>query len=86
VTTPTGAGPGASTPGKYALYSASEKKSFSCTVECSSCREETRVSYLELAALLWPVHFHVPMLKYHFSWFKCPSCGRRTWLRVHLDR
>lgn len=86
MTSATGAGPGASTPGKYALYSASEKKSFSCTVECSSCREETRVSYLELAALLWPVHFHVPMVRYHFSWFRCPSCGRRTWLRVHLDR
>jgi hypothetical protein len=89
-------GPGASTPekaasaergdGKYALYSATEKKAFSCTVECSSCREETRVSYLELAALLLPVHFHVPGVRYHFSWFRCPACGKRTWLRVHLDR
>lgn len=79
-------GPGASTPGKYALYSATEKKPFSCTVECSSCREETRVSYIELAALFWPVHFHVPLVRYHWSWFRCPACGRRTWLRVHLDR
>jgi hypothetical protein len=80
-------GPGSSTPGKYALYSAAEeKRPLSCTVECSSCREETRVSYLELAALMFPVHFHVPLLRYHFSWFRCPSCGKRTWLRVHLDR
>ncbi len=80
-------GPGSSTPGKYALYSAAEeKRPFSCTVECSSCREETRVSYVELAALMFPVHFHVPLLRYHFSWFRCPSCGKRTWLRVHLDR
>jgi hypothetical protein len=88
-------GPGASTrgsaasagrpSGKHALYSASERKPFSCTVECSSCREETRVSYVELVALLLPVHFHVPF-RYHFSWFRCPACGRRTWLRVHLDR
>ena len=80
-------GPGSSTPGKYALYSgAEEKRPFSCTVECSSCREETRVSYVELAALMFPLHFHVPLLRYHFSWFRCPSCGKRTWLRVHLDR
>ena len=78
-------GPGASA-GKYALYSESEKKSFSCTVECSDCREETRVSYIELAALMFPVHFHLPLVKYHHSWFRCPSCGRRTWLRIHIDR
>lgn len=79
-------GPGATTPGKYALYSATEKSRFTCTVECSSCLEETRVNYLELAALMVPLHFHVPFLKYHHSWFRCPACGRRTWLRVHLDR
>jgi hypothetical protein len=73
-------------PGRYALYSAVERSPFSCTVECSSCREETRVNYLELAALLWPVNFHLPLVRYHYSWFKCPACGRRTWVRVHLDR
>lgn len=72
--------------GKHALYTATERKPRTCTVECSACREETRVSYVELAALLFPVHFHVPLVKYHHSWFKCPACGRRTWLRVHLDR
>ena len=72
--------------GKHALYSATERKPLTCTVECSSCREETRVSYIELAALMFPVHFHLPMVRYHHSWFRCPNCGRRTWLRVHLDR
>ena len=79
-------GPGTSTPGKYALYSDSERRPFSCTVECSECREETRVSYVELAALMFPIHFHLPFLRYHHSWFRCPSCGRRTWQHVHLDR
>ncbi len=79
-------GPGASAPGKHALYSASERTSFSCTVECSDCREETRVSYIELAALMFPIHFHLPLVKYHHSWFRCPACGRRTWLRIHIDR
>jgi len=79
-------GPGAAAPGKYALYTASERRRLSCTVECSTCREETRVSYVELAALFFPVHFHVPLVKYHHSWFRCPACGHRTWLRIHLDR
>jgi hypothetical protein len=73
--------------GKYALYSVAERRPLSCSVECSNCREETRVSYLELAALMFPIHFHVPPpLKYHHSWFRCPACGERTWLRIHLDR
>ena len=72
--------------GKHALYSVTEKRPLTCTIECSSCREETRVSYLELAALLFPVNVHIPLLRYHHSWMKCPACGRRTWVRVHLDR
>lgn len=72
--------------GKYALYSRSDRRPITCTVECSACREETRVSYFELAALLFPIHFHLPLLRYHFSWFRCPACGRRTWLRIHPSR
>lgn len=74
-------------PGRHALYSRSERRPFTATVECSSCREETRVSYLELGALMFPLHFHLPpMIRHYSSWFRCPSCGRRTWLRIHLDR
>lgn len=73
-------------PSRYDLYSASEKTRFSCTVECSSCRDETRVSYVELAALMFPIHLHVLPLRYHNSWFRCPSCGTRTWLRIHPGR
>jgi hypothetical protein len=72
--------------GKYALYSATQRRPYTCTVECSACREETRVSYLELGALMFPVHLHLPVIRYHHSWFRCPACGRRTWLRVHLGR
>lgn len=73
--------------GRYALYSATERRPFTCTVECSACREETRVSYIELAALLFPVHFHLPpFLRHYCSWMKCPACGSRTWVRVHFDR
>lgn len=74
------------TPTRYALYSASERRPFTCTVECSSCKEETRVSYLELAALMFPIHVHLPLLRYHHSWFRCPACGQRRWVRVHFNR
>ena len=73
-------------PTKHALYTKSERKSGTCTIECSSCREETRVSLIELAALLFPINFHVPLLKYHHSWMRCPACGKRTWVRIHIDR
>jgi hypothetical protein len=79
-------GPGASTPGKYALYTRTERKPRTVTIECSGCREETRVSLVELAALMFPVHLHLPVLKYHSSWMKCPACGRRTWVRMHVTR
>lgn len=72
--------------GKHSLYTKPERKPMTCTIECSGCREETRVSYVELAALLFPLHFHVPLLRYHHSWMRCPACGRRTWVRVHFDR
>lgn len=71
---------------KHILYSQTERRSGTLTVECSACYEETRVNFLELAALMLPVHFHLPVLRYHHSWFRCPACGRRTWLRIHLDR
>lgn len=73
-------------PNKHALYTKSEKRPRTCTIECSSCREETRVNYIELAALLFPVHFHLPFVRYHQSWLRCPACGKRTWVRLHFDR
>ena len=79
-------GPGASTPGKHALYTDSERRSGTVTVECSDCRDETRVSFIELAALCFPLHFHLPGMKYHSSWMKCPACGRCTWVRIHISR
>lgn len=73
-------------PNKHALYTKTERRAHTCTVECSACREETRVNYIELAALLFPVHFHVPFVRYHGSWLRCPACGKRTWVRLHFDR
>jgi ribosomal protein S27E len=73
-------------PNKHALYTKTERRPHTCTVECSDCREETRVNYIELAALLFPVHFHMPFIRYHQSWLRCPACGKRTWVRLHFDR
>jgi len=78
---------GPSETGRHALYSAGERRPFTATVECSSCREETRVSYVELGALMFPLHFHLPPIwRYYSSWFRCPACGDRTWVRIHFDR
>jgi len=74
------------TPDRHALYSATERRPFTCTVECSSCRDETRVTYMELVALLFPVHFHTPLIRYYSSWLRCPACGRRSWCRIHGRR
>ena len=49
-------------PTKHALYTKAERRPGTCTIECSSCREETRVSLIELAALLFPVNLHVPLV------------------------
>jgi hypothetical protein len=73
-------------PGRHSLYSASDRRPFSCTVECSSCREETRVGYLELAALMFPFSLHLPVIKQYHSYLRCPACGRRTWQKIHLGR
>ena len=73
-------------PGRYALYTHSERRPFTVTVECSSCKQETRVSYLSLVTLMYPVSLHAPFLKEHHSHLRCPACGRRTWTRIHLLR
>jgi predicted RNA-binding Zn-ribbon protein involved in translation (DUF1610 family) len=35
---------------------------------------------------MFPLHFHLPFVRYHHSWFRCPACGQRTWVRIHFDR
>jgi uncharacterized protein with PIN domain len=51
-------------------------------VECSSCLKETPVSPLDLVKSALPLSIHLPLLRRHPSFMRCPACGRRTWVRV----
>lgn len=69
--------------GKAALFtSASEKRSNLGTIslECSACKRETPVGWVELLSLMLPLPVTIP--RHHHTWMKCPSCGRRAWMRA----
>jgi hypothetical protein len=73
--------------GKSALFSASAPRAGggrlgTLTLECSSCRRESPVKLRDIPRLAFPVSIHLPR-RYH-SYMKCPSCGRRAWLRAHV--
>lgn len=54
------------------------------SIDCSSCRRVTSVSLLSAARLALP-SLHLPLVRRgHWSWMRCPSCGRRTWMRLQL--
>jgi hypothetical protein len=70
--------------GKAALFSISAPRPGplgTLALECSRCRRETPVRIRDFVRLSFPVALHRPR-KFH-SLMRCPSCGRRTWLRAH---
>lgn len=70
--------------GKAALYSVSAPRPGplgTLALECSSCKREAPVRLRDIPRLAFPFNVHLPR-RYH-SLMKCPSCGRRTWLRAH---
>jgi hypothetical protein len=86
-----GAGPVLSGPadpmGRRALYSVAEQPAAlgAVTVACSACGETAVVTPRALVALAIP-SLHLPLLRRgHSSWMRCPSCRRRTWVRLGLS-
>jgi hypothetical protein len=68
-------------PGKRALFSTPERQPGAITLECSSCRTRSHVSYVEFVRLHLPVWLWLPGR--HFSrLMSCPACERRAWVRV----
>ena len=51
-------------------------------VDCSSCHRETPASPLQLARNAIPFSLHLPLVRKYHSFMRCPSCGRRTWVRI----
>lgn len=73
--------------GRRALYSAniSAPAPWTVTVECSECETTSVVTPRQLVGLAIP-SLHLPYLRRdHGSWMRCPECGRRTWVRLHLE-
>lgn len=70
--------------GKMALFSSQAPRASSGTllVDCSSCRRETPVSTVQLVRSALPLSLHLPFIRRYHSFMRCPSCGRRTWVRV----
>ena len=70
--------------GKMALFSAQQRQPFAGTflVDCSVCHRETPVSPVQLVRAAMPFSVHLPLVRKYHSFMRCPSCGRRTWVRV----
>lgn len=70
--------------GKRALYSVSAPRPGplgQLVLECSSCKRESPVRWLDVPRLAFPFSVTLPR-RYH-TLLKCPACGRRTWVRAH---
>lgn len=52
------------------------------TLDCSGCATTSVVTPRGLVRLALP-SLHLPLVRRgHPSWMRCPSCGRRTWVRL----
>jgi uncharacterized protein with PIN domain len=55
------------------------------TVECSSCGGTTTVTARQLVSLSVP-SVHLPVVRRGFpSWLRCPSCRRRSWVKLRIQ-
>ncbi|MGH8968618.1 MAG: hypothetical protein ACRDV1_01575 [Actinomycetes bacterium] len=54
------------------------------TVDCSRCGRTSVTTPREVLPMALP-SLHLPLVKRgHPSWMRCPSCGRRSWVRLGL--
>ena len=71
------------TEGKRALFSTEPAMPAvgSVTVECSSCGATSVLSLAQAARALLP-SVHLPRLRRHSSFLRCPACHRWQWVRL----
>lgn len=70
--------------GRRSLYSVADQPPSlgAVTVACSACERTTVVTPRRLLGLVAP-SLHLPLVKRGYpSWMRCPSCARRTWVRL----
>jgi hypothetical protein len=73
--------------GRRSLFSVSRQPPplGAVTVSCSSCGQTSVVTPQSLLRLALP-SVHLPFLRRgHPSYMRCPTCGRRTWVRLGLQ-
>jgi hypothetical protein len=69
--------------GKAALFSSPPRRPGTVIIECSSCRNRSRVSLAEVARRFMTGSAWVPLLRpAHPHWLRCPGCERWRWCRI----
>lgn len=68
--------------GKESLFSAGPPRPGTVLVDCSACDARSRVNLVELGLRMLPFSVWLPGRE-HNRMLRCPSCGARTWCRVH---
>ena len=73
--------------GKAALFS-DVRQPGTLVVECSTCGESTRISYVDFALANLPFSVWLPPLpNLQFNRrMTCPACGEWTWVRAHWTK
>ena len=69
--------------GKAALFS-DVRRPGTLIVECGTCGESTRVSYVDFALANLPFSVWLPLPGLQFNRrMTCPACEEWTWVRAH---
>lgn len=67
--------------GKDALFSAGGHRPGTVTIDCANCGVRTRVSLIDAVVRVLAISFWFPGKRYS-RWMQCPSCQRRSWVRL----
>jgi hypothetical protein len=70
-----------SVPDKRALFSTPKPLASPISLDCSSCHEQSHVSYAGFVRLHVPFWLWIPGRPFS-QLMRCPACERRTWMRV----
>jgi len=68
--------------GKEALFSTGGHRPGTVIIDCAHCGVRTRVSLVDAVVRVFTISFWLPGKRYS-RWLQCPSCQRRSWVRVH---
>lgn len=71
--------------GKEALFSGRDSGPGPIVVSCSRCGDDTHLSATDAARRMLALSLWLPGRRYSRR-LRCPSCGRRTWVNVSIDR